>query len=94
MIWIHPVPPWMCPVCKPKQYTTLALLFNCSGQIQHLPEDYSPVPHDFLPNVTEARAREWALFVHRQWAQLCRKASHTYHFRSALACLSNVVLNS
>ena len=45
----------------------------CSGLTQHIPVDYCAVPNDFLPHVTHADIRIWAVFVHRRWADLCRK---------------------
>ena len=39
-----------------------------------MPPDFTEEPAAFLPAVTDADARAWALAVHRLWAQLCWKA--------------------
>jgi len=39
-----------------------------------MPPDFTEEPAAFLPAVTDAGARAWALAVHRLWAQLCWKA--------------------
>lgn len=38
------------------------------------PPDFGEKPPGFLPRVTDAEARAWALAVHRIWARLCWKA--------------------
>ena len=38
-----------------------------------VPTDFNEEPAVFLPNVSDADTRIWALAVHRLWAQLCRK---------------------
>ncbi|CAK0785239.1 hypothetical protein CVIRNUC_008445 [Coccomyxa viridis] len=59
-----------------------------SGVTQHTPVDYKAAPDDFLPHVTHADIRMWAFFVHRRWADLCRKADATACSASSLLPMS------
>ena len=38
-----------------------------------VPDDFSPEPEGFLPNVTDPAIRQWALQVNDLWQDLCRE---------------------
>ena len=57
-----------------------------------VPPDFSKEPAGFLPKISDAETRAWALAVHRLWAQLCRKVCLVLQIVRGVACVLNVKL--
>jgi alpha,alpha-trehalase len=60
------------------------------------PEDFVPVPDDFLPKVKNPEVRAWAIKVHSLWKNLSRKVSSEVkthpEFHTLLPVLDSVVI--